>query len=165
MLCSLSAISDGEKTYENRGKGATITGFCWGMFNNAVGDTATGFGIYDWATTPSNQDLADELLHVQVQLEDIKRSITELINQVEEESIRTQYVNSERVIVESLSCENIYGNMTEAQDVDYWRREFLKWGSMLRESVSFLLDGILGKGMIGSDILETIVKIVNSVNF
>lgn len=144
-------------------KKTEIAGYCWDMFRNVGGSVAGGYGVYKSVTRMTNQDLADELLEVQLQLEDIKRSITELINQVEEESIRTQYVSSERVIVESLRCENNYGNMTEAQDADYWRREFLKWGSMLRESVTFLMDGMLGKGMIGSDILDTIAKIVNSV--
>lgn len=163
LAVSEAAISVDEKTYENRGNTKKIAGYCWDMFGNVAGGTVAATGIYKSANRPNGQELEEELFVIQEQLDDIKRSVTELINQVKEESIRTQYVSAERVIVESLRCENNYNNMTDAQDVAYWRREFLKWGSMLRESVNFLLDGILGKGMIGSDILKTIAEIVNSV--
>lgn len=149
-----------------------IAGFCWNMFGVAFGMTGTGIGIYDYCTTPSNKQLKDELLDVQKQLNEIQGSVSELINAVKEESIRTQYNTAGRAIVESLRCHNNYLNMTyeqaggvlyprDEQGAAYWRKEFLKWGGSVRESVSFLLDGILGHGLIGSDILQAIADIVN----
>lgn len=48
--------------------------------------------------------------------------------------------------------------MTDPAAQLYWRKEFFKWGSFVRESVSFLMDGMLGRGLvtIASDILQSI---------
>ena len=91
------------------------------------------------------------------QFSTIQTKIGEFISLLTDESIRDQYASTERVIVESLHCFNAYTNMTEPEDVAYWKAEFLKWGSSLRESVSFLFDGICGRSIIASDILQAIV--------
>ena len=121
--------------------------------------------MYDRFTKPTNKDIMNELISVQLQVEAITEQVTKMLHDVEEESIKMQYVNAERIIVEALRCYNNFLNMTEPDDIYYWRREFLKWGGMVRESTTYLLDGVLGRGMISSDILKTIVNIVgNSVN-
>ena len=126
-----------------------------------MGAASDGLSIYNYVRNPSNHDLKDELLYVQQQIEEIKQSVTALINQVKEESIRTQYVSAERVIVEANRCYINFLNMSEPLDVLYWKREFLKWGGLVRESTSFLLDGVLGYGMLGSDILQTFADNAN----
>ena len=126
-----------------------------------VGDV---FGIYDYFSTPGNAELQEQLNHVQEQLDVIESLITELVATVEEESIKTQYVSSQRVIMESLRCYNNYENMTNPMDAAYWYKEFLKWGSFVRESVNFLMDGMLGTGFIASDILNSI-EIISQVTF
>ena len=121
-------------------------------------------GIYDYFSTPGNAELQEQLNHVQEQLDVIESLITELVATVEEESIKTQYVSSQRVIMESLRCYNNYENMTNPMDAAYWYKEFLKWGSFVRESVNFLMDGMLGTGFIASDILNSI-EIISQVTF
>ena len=121
-------------------------------------------GIYDYFSTPGNAELQEQLNHVQEQLDVIESVIEEIVVTVEEESIKTQYVTSQRVIMESLRCYNNYENMTNPMDAAYWYKEFLKWGSFVRESVNFLMDGMLGTGFIASDILNSI-EIISQVTF
>ena len=121
-------------------------------------------GIYDYFSTPGNAELQEQLNHVQEQLDVIESVIEEIVVTVEEESIKTQYVTSQRVIMESLRCYNNYENMTNPMDAAYWYKEFLKWGSFVRESVNFLMDGMLGTGFIASDILNSMV-IISQVTF
>ena len=134
-------------------------GMVTGGLNSLAGLVGGVIGIYDYFAFPSNQDLMEQLKHVEEQLDVIEVLIEEIVVTVEEESIRTQYVSSQRVIFEALRCYNAYANMTDPQDASYWHKEFLKWGSFVRESVNFLLDGMLGTGFIASDILESMVII------
>ena len=130
-----------------------------GVENNGRGLIGSMVGIYDFFFNPNNGDLEEQLDHVQEQLDVIEAVIEEIVVTVEEESIRTQYVSSQRVILESLRCYNAYANMTHPEAASYWYKEFLKWGSFVRESVNFLMDGMLGTGFIASDILESMVII------
>jgi len=139
-----------------------------GIVENMFGIFTSGLGIYDHFAHPSTQDLMDEILAIQQQLEGITEDLKQVINLVKDASLRTQYVSSQRIIVESLRIVNYYVNMTEMQnmnttqeDIDYWQSEFAKWGSLLRESVSFLMDGLLGRGFISGDIIKEITLIEN----
>jgi hypothetical protein len=90
----------------------------------------------------------------------------EIIYEVEAESIRTQYVSAERQINDVVNSIDIYYEMmNKTQPIDAFATgalsTFIKWGGMVRESVSFLFDGVLGYGIIGSDILQTIANNVN----
>lgn len=123
-----------------------------------------GFGdtLYTkFAKKPGGDDaseIAQQLISIDEQLSDSRSSVSKLIAAVQEESVRLQFANAERIIVESLRCLNAYNNMTDPAAKLYWRKEFLKWGSFIRESVSFLMDGMLGRGLvtISSDILQSI---------
>ena len=119
---------------------------------------------YDSLSTGNytNEDLINQLQNVESQIDDIMQTVTKLINSEKEESIKMQYANAERVIVEALRCYTNFASMTEPVDIAYWKKEFFRWGGMVRESTTFLLDGILGRGIIGSDILKTLADIVNS---
>lgn len=138
------------------------------IVEDMFGIFTSGLGIYDHFKHPSTQDLMDEILSIQEQLVGITEDLKQVINLVKDASLRTQYVSSQRVIVESLRIVNYYVNMTEMQnmnttqeDIDYWQSEFAKWGSLLRESVSFLMDGLLGRGFISGDIIKEITLIEN----
>lgn len=131
------------------------------VFMEIVGIVRGVMGVYDSITNPSTGDLQDQIndgFHrVEQQLSAIQQSIDQVINVVIDQGIRGQYVTTERVITESLRCYNAYSSMTDEQDAAYWRGEFLRWGAYLRESVSFLLDGMLGRGIIAGDVFLSIV--------
>ena len=130
-----------------------------------IGVVSGMMSIYDFLTkTPGITDdqIKQGFNDVQQQLNTIQNMIDQTIGLIVDTSIRNQYVTTERVITESLRCYNAYTSMTAPEDLAYWQGEFLKWGSFLRESVSFLLDGMLGRGIIAGDILEAIV-ITNKV--
>ena len=124
---------------------------------------ALGLGAYDSFANPSTEELLGQINDIQKQLEGITQDLKNVIHQVEDAGMKAQYVSSQRVIVESLRIVNYYLNMTEVQnvnttqeDIDYWQNEFAKWGSLVRESVSYLMDGMLGRGFISGDIIKTI---------
>ena len=129
--------------------------FCSGMFSL----TSSGLALYDHFGTESNEALMEELEVIEQQLEEIQNIIDDLMSTVKEESVKMQYVNAQRIIMEGLRCYNTYANMTNPVDQLYWSKEFLKWGSFLRESVNFMMDGMLGTGFIASDILQTIEEV------
>ena len=116
--------------------------FCSGMFSL----TSSGLALYDHFGTESNEALMEELEVIEQQLEEIQNIIDDLMSTVKEESVKMQYVNAQRIIMEGLRCYNTYANMTNPVDQLYWSKEFLKWGSFLRESVNFMMDGMLGTG-------------------
>ena len=124
---------------------------------------ALGLGAYDSFANPSTEELLGQINDIQKQLEGITQDLKNVIHQVEDAGMKAQYVSSQRVIVESLRIVNYYLNMTEVQnmnttqeDIDYWQNEFAKWGSLVRESVSYLMEGMLGRGFISGDIIKTI---------
>ena len=124
---------------------------------------ALGLGAYDSFANPSTEELLGQINDIQKQLEGITQDLKNVIHQVEDAGMKAQYVSSQRVIVESLRIVNYYLNMTEVQnknttqeDIDYWQNEFAKWGILVRESVSYLMDGMLGRGFISGDIIKTI---------
>jgi len=121
-----------------------VVGFVFNMFNSA----ANGIGLYNRLTTPTTDDLYNEIVNIQNELTEIQDSLNDVINQVKVSSIQSQYVSSQRVIFESYRIVIYYLNMTETtdmvttpEDVEFWQLEFAKWGSMLRESINFFLDG------------------------
>jgi len=57
------------------------------------------------------------------------------------DKIASYYVN----VTDELANDN---SQVTIQDVDYWRSEMNKWGSLIQESVSFLMNGFLGKGVV-----------------
>ena len=115
------------------------------------------YDLLTFTSGATSSEVKEGFEHVNEQFSSIQSKIGEFISLITDESIRDQYASTERVIVESLHCYNAYTNMTEPEDVAYWKAEFLKWGSSLRESVSFLFDGICGRSIIASDILQAIV--------
>ena len=124
---------------------------------------ALGLGAYDSFANPSTEELLGQINDIQKQLEGITQDLKNVIHQVEDAGMKAQYVSSQRIIVESLRIVTYYLNMTEVQnqnttqeDIDYWQNEFAKWGSLVRESVSYLMDGMLGRGFISGDIIKTI---------
>ena len=129
-------------------------------FMEIIGFVKGIMGIYDSIVNPSTKELADLIKQgfsdVERELYDIQQSINDLISIIADQSMRTQYASTERVITESLRCYNAYLNMTQQEGKDYWRGEFLKTGSLLRESVSFLLDGMLGRNVFAGDIVATV---------
>ena len=127
---------------------------------------ALGLGAYDSFANPSTEELLGQINDIQKQLEGITQDLKNVIHQVEDAGMKAQYVSSQRVIVESLRIVNYYLNMTEVQnvnttqeDIDYWQNEFAKWGSLVRESVSYLMEGMLGRGFISGDIIKQLVHI------
>ncbi len=125
-------------------------------------------GWYSRIKHPNTQDLNDAIVNIQNDLTKIQKDLNEVISRVKVASIQAQYVSSQRVIFESYRIATYYLNMTETkdlttavEDVEFWQLEFVKWGSMLRESINFFLDGLLGGGFIGADVLETIAEISN----
>ncbi len=77
-------------------------------------------------------------------------------------SMRTQYFSSQRVIMESLRIASNYVNVSNevnatSDDLDYWASEMGKWGSLVRESIMFLMDGFLGTNVIAGDLLKYLV--------
>ena len=131
-------------------------------FMDIIGLYSSIMGIYDSITNPSTGELAAQIKEgfqrVEQQLASIQQSINEVISIILDQSIRTQYASTERVITESLRCYNAYLNMTSPEGQEYWRQEFLKVGGLLRESVSFLLDGMLGRNIFAGDLLLTVVN-------
>ena len=131
-------------------------------FMDIIGLYSSIMGIYDSITNPSTGELAAQIKEgfqrVEQQLASIQQSINEVISIILDQSIRTQYASTERVITESLRCYNSYLNMTSPEGQEYWRQEFLKVGGLLRESVSFLLDGMLGRNIFAGDLLLTVVN-------
>jgi hypothetical protein len=131
-------------------------------FMDIIGMYSSIMGIYDSITNPSTAELAAQIKEgfqrVEQQLASIQQSINEVISIILDQSIRTQYASTERVITESLRCYNAYLNMTSPEGQEYWRQEFLKVGGLLRESVSFLLDGMLGRNIFAGDLLLTVVN-------
>lgn len=123
------------------------------------GMLSDAWGIYDFFGKPSNQDLMNELQTIERQLDGINNQIEELISEVDKSSIQTQYISVQRVIMESIRCFNNYANMTDPKDKAYWLREFNKYGSLVRESMSFLMDGMLGNGFIATDIIAAISRL------
>ena len=117
--------------------------------------------VYDSIANPQPSDaelaalIKQGFSDVERELFDIQQSIDDLISIIADQSVRTQYASTERVITESLRCYNAYLNMTQQEGKDYWKSEFLKTGSLLRESVSFLLDGMLGRNVFAGDIVAT----------
>ena len=131
-----------------------------------IGYFSSMFTFYDRLNGPNSNELMAEMQHIEQQLDEIKDSLTAVTNAVKDSSLKSQYVSSQRIITESLRIAIYYLNMTEdldlnttQADIDVWHMEFMKWGSMVRESVSFLMDGLLGRGIIGSDIIKTLVEI------
>ena len=127
-----------------------------------IGLYSSIMGIYDSITNPSSAELAAQIKEgfqrVEQQLTSIQQSINEVINIILDQSIRTQYASTERVIRESLRCLNAYLNINSADGKEYWRQEFLKVAGTVRESVSFLLDGMLGRNIFAGDLLLTVVN-------
>ena len=128
-----------------------------------IGFVNAMFSVYDFFTNPSTEELLGQIDDIQNQLEGITQDLKDVINQVKDAGMKAQYVSSQRIIVESLRIVTYYLNMTEVQnqnttqeDIDYWQNEFAKWGSLVRESVSYLMDGMLGRGFISGDIIKTI---------
>ena len=133
-----------------------------------IGFVNAMFSVYDHFANPSTEELLSQIDDIQNQLEGITQDLKDVINQVKDAGMKAQYVSSQRIIVESLRIVTYYLNMTEVQnqnttqeDIDYWQSEFAKWGSLLRESVSFLMDGLLGRGFISGDIIKQIAEIEN----
>ena len=131
-------------------------------FMDIIGLYSSIMGIYDSITNPSSAELAAQIKEgfqrVEQQLTSIQQSINEVINIILDQSIRTQYASTERVIRESLRCLNAYLNINSADGKEYWRQEFLKVAGTVRESVSFLLDGMLGRSIFAGDLLLTVVN-------
>ena len=138
-----------------------VFGFITTMFSLAV----DALGLYARFKDTSTQELLAEIQHIQEELASIKGDLRRVTNNIQEASIRSQYVSAQRVVFESLRILEYYQDMKEGatnatqEDVDYWQSELAKWGGLLRESITFLMDGFLGKGFIGSDLLEIITKI------
>lgn len=137
-------------------------GFVTDMFSLA----ANGIDAYSRIKNPNSDELYEVIVDIHDQLCDIQDSLNEVITQVKVASIQAQYVSSQRVVFESYRIVTYYLNMTESkefntttEDVEFWHLEFAKWGSMLRESINFFMDGLLGGGFIGADVLETITEI------
>lgn len=127
---------------------------------NLLGGMASDiWGIVDFFGKPSNQVLMDGLHEIEKQLDGINNQIEELISEVDKSSIQTQYISVQRVIVESIRSFNNYANMVDPMDKAYWLREFNKYGSLVRESTSFLMDGMLGNGFIATDIIAAISRL------
>ena len=133
-------------------------GTIWGV---AAGGTSFGFGLFDTFGTASFEDLRDELKNIELMVQGIQNQVNELIYRENEAALQTQYSSAQRVIMEAVRCYNAYLNMTEAEDKVYWLREFRKYGSFVRESTNFVMDGMLGRGLLGSDI----IKIVREMSY
>jgi len=146
--------------------GSTI----WGTGEMLV---TSGFGLFDTFGTKTGQDLMDELKNIGAMLDAIESQIDELFMAVGEAALQTQYSSAQRVISEAVRCYNNYLEMnsteeseTKLEDMHYWFKEFRKYGSLVRESTCFVMDGMLGKGLIASDILaiirDKIAKVITS---
>ena len=131
----------------------------YGSVGAIVGVFGNVLGIYDVFGRKSNQELMDGLKEIERQLDEINNTIEELMSAVDESSIQTQYISAQRVIMESIRCFNNYANMTEPENKAYWFREFNKYGSLVRESTSFIMDGMLGNGFIATDIIKTLERL------
>ena len=130
--------------------------------------------VYDHFTQPSFDQLMEEINHIEDQLNQVQSSLNELAKSISDSSMRKQYVSSQRVVMESVRITYYYLNVTTElangnkhltqEDLNYWRTEINKWGSMLRESVSFLMDGFNGVNILAGDIIESIVAIEGEVD-
>ena len=130
--------------------------------------------VYDHFTQPSFDQLMEEINHIEDQLNQVQSSLNELAKSISDSSMRKQYVSSQRVVMESVRITYYYVNVTTElangnkhltqEDLNYWRTEINKWGSMLRESVSFLMDGFNGVNILAGDIIESIVAIEGEVD-
>lgn len=125
------------------------------------------YDLLTWTEGARSSEVRDGFIQVKEQMEAIESKNDQIISLIIDTAIRDEYITTERVIMESLRCYNAYLNMTEPEDVAYWKGEFIKWGGLLRESVSFLFDGMVGRGIIAGDILQAIVTTykVNSFQF
>lgn len=144
-----------------------VSGYVADMFSTFV---ANGIGLYSRLNNPNTIELYDEIMAIHDELIAIKGNLDEVISAVKEASIRAQYASCERIIYESYRIVGYYLNMTEStelnttqEDIDYWQGEFAKWGGLVRESVSFLMEGLLGGSYVSGDILETITELVPNV--
>lgn len=127
------------------------------MFDAAYSAAGIGKSWYDSLGGLSGEDFLFLQLHnIQLELKNINQKISEVILEVNDMAIKTQYVSAQRVILEAIRCFENYAKMTKKEDKAYWLREFKKYGNLVRESISFLMDGMLGNGFIASDILQTI---------
>ena len=140
-----------------------VIGYCNTMFNTVV---AIG-GITSYFIQPTTAELYNQINNIQKELDEVQEGLGQLMAEIADASMRTQYVSAQRVVKESLRLSAYYANVTEEvangntnvtpDDVDYWRSEVAKWGSLLRESVTFLMDGFLGENVIAGDLLKYIV--------
>lgn len=151
----------------------TVIGFVNTMFS-------VGFGIYKRLDDPvSNEQLYEQMKEIEATLNNIQSELQDVTKAVKKECIQVQYLSAQRVVYESLRISIYYLNMTEhpelfpnyppefnvtQADLDYWEDEFAKWGSLLRENINFLMDGLLGRGILAGDILKTIVDISDVYN-
>lgn len=104
-----------------------------------------------------------EINEIQRQLDNVQAGLNELMSAIHDASMRTQYVSAQRVIIETWRIAGYYVNVTHQvnftqDDVNYWKSEIDKWGSRVRESVFFLMDGFLGNHALAGDLLNYIVQ-------
>ena len=132
-----------------------ITGIVKDMFSGTN-------SVYRYCTKPNTADLMEQLEDIENQLDEVQAALDELMAEVADGSMRTQYVSSQRIIMESLRIAFNYVNVSNEvnateEDLDYWASEIGKWGSLVRESVMFLMDGFLGNNVLAGDLLKYLV--------
>lgn len=115
-----------------------------------------GKSLYDHMNQAGPIDLKPYFQKINVELDEIRSGLSELMRSIKDTSIRRQYLSAQRVILESYRILDYYTTVEETYptELDYWKSEFAKWGSLLRESILFLLDGMLGHNAIAGDIIE-----------
>ncbi len=121
-----------------------------------------GISIYRFFNQPNGADLMYQIKSIEDQLDQVQTGINQLMAEIADGSMRTQYVSSQRVIMESLRIASNYVNVSNEvgatpDDLDYWASEMGKWGSLVRESVTFLMDGFLGHNVLAGDLLKYLV--------
>ena len=129
---------------------------CLGNTGTVIGLVQSIYGAVDYFTSTKNTDLKAELDLIQAMLTQIEGQISDLFEAVNTMALQTQYAMAQRVISEAVRCYISYDNMTEPESKAYWLREFRKYGGLVRESTNFVMDGMLGNGMIAADILQII---------
>lgn len=108
--------------------------------------------IYSKATAP--EDPMPLLREMEKKLDSIENGLQDLQRLVMEEHMKTKLFDYERVIRDSLAY-SIALNKTSSSTS---RSRFLEKGDQLEGAIGAILDGLLGIGAFGSDILTTIRK-------